>query len=1552
MDQQPNLTGTGQPKSSAFWRSRWFAYGFAAVVTWLALLARLSLSPWIGDNRPVLVLFFIPILVSAYLGGLGPGLVATVLAAVGAEYYLIPPYHSFSFHGPMDFAQWLIFVIGGILACALNEALHRARRRADANQRLLTVTLTSIGDAVITTDVQGNVTFLNQEAERLTGWTNTDAAGQPLPTVFRIVNEETRETVEDPVKKVFRSNSVVGLANHTVLISRGGREFIIDDSGAPIRQADGRIIGVVLVFRDNTAKKKAEDVLLRNRRILQQTGHIAKVGGWEFDPATGAGQWGEEVALIHDLDSHTKPNKEMGLSFYPGESRTKIEAAVTAAVQHGTPYDLELEFISAKGIHKWVRTIGQPVVENGKVVRVCGAIQDITDRIKAQAAIRETQALYHSLVAQMPAGIFRKDAAGRYVFVNSNFCNLKAMSAEQFMGKTALELGLEDKALAADGVSHHEQILRTGERIEADEKYLRADGQTLYFHVVKSPVFAADGKIVGSQGIMLDVTAHRLAELALLESEALYHSLVDQMPAGVFRKDAAGRYVFANSWLGQLKGIQPESLLGKMPGEHRHFELERNQPDYSIGGEAHHRTIMRTGRTIEVDEEYPGPNGNPRHLHVVKSPVFDAQGKITGSQGVMFDVTELKNIQDRFQEEHALLRTLMDLAPDFIFIKDLESRFLVVNAALAKCYGQTPAAMLGLTDADFLPPEEATRCRATELQALAANSFCTVKGPITFPVGEPRVVVTNMIAWRDQQGKVAGLIGIGRDITAQEAADQTLRESEARLSTIFNFSPSGIVITRFSDGEILEVNAAFASIHGCTVAELIGRKSSDLGLWDDPAQRDQMIQMLTTAGRCKNLEIKFRKKDNSVGDLIISAELIELAGERCMLGLASDITEQKLAREQFAREQARFKLIFDTVPIGIAFHTVFPDGQFSRIINDAHLRICGIQRDQHNEPDIYARITHPDDQAIQLMFLEQVKAGLLKQYFFEKRYVHADGKVVWVNFSQQREKYPDGTIEELTTVADITERKASEQQLKQFAVIVESSDDAIISKTLDGIITSWNRGAENIFGYPANEAVGQSMLMLIPAERKNEEPEILARIARGESVEHFETERVRKDGKRIRISTTISPIRDSHGQIVGASKIARDITRQHLLEEQLRQSQKMEAIGQLAGGVAHDFNNILAVIQMQIELTKIEGNFSPEQAECLDEIQTAANRAANLTRQLLLFSRRNKLQPRELDLSDSITGMTKMLRRILGEDIQMQFRYAPQPLFIHADAGMMDQLLMNLTVNSRDAMPHGGELIIETAAVEFDELAAQQSSQVRPGAFVRLSVSDTGSGIAPEILPRIFEPFFTTKEVGKGTGLGLATVFSIVQQHQGWISVYSELGQGTTFHIYLPRQIKNSTDPTVEPTALAAAHGGNETILLVEDDGALRSAVQRALAQLGYRVLAAASGAEALQVWEQHRDEIHLLLTDLVMPGGLTGKTLAEKLQLENPKLNVIYASGYSADIAGKDFPLEAGVNFLPKPFPAQLLAETVRRCLDQNPAASDPHFPRRQSLETGEPEI
>ena len=408
-----------------------------------------------------------------------------------------------------------------------------------------------------------------------------------------------------------------------------------------------------------------------------------------------------------------------------------------------------------------------------------------------------------------------------------------------------------------------------------------------------------------------------------------------------------------------------------------------------------------------------------------------------------------------------------------------------------------------------------------------------------------------------------------------------------------------------------------------------------------------------------------------------------------------------------------------------------------------------------------------------------------------------------------------------------------------------------------------------------------------------------------------------------------SPVRDKAGTHYGRIWTFRDITERRKLEAQFRQSQKMEGIGQLAAGVAHDFNNILSVIQMQVGLLKSGGDLSPEQLDYAEQIGESTQRAANLTRQLLLFSRKHTMQLRDLDLTQSINEMTKILRRTLGEDIELQFNFSLRPLFIHADPGMMDQVLLNLAVNARDAMPKGGRLAIETSAVEFDEAMALQNPPARPGSFVCFSMSDTGSGIAPEHLSRIFEPFFTTKEVGKGTGLGLATVFGIVQQHHGWINAYSEAGRGTTFRIYLPRLARVS-EKILELPALTTLRGGNETILLVEDELSLRTSVRETLLRLGYRVLEASSGVEALDIWKQHRDEIHLLLTDLVMPGGMTGKDMAARLLQENPKLKVIYTSGYSSGVAGKDFSLKEGINFLNKPFQVQKLAQTIRDRLDK----------------------
>ncbi len=424
-------------------------------------------------------------------------------------------------------------------------------------------------------------------------------------------------------------------------------------------------------------------------------------------------------------------------------------------------------------------------------------------------------------------------------------------------------------------------------------------------------------------------------------------------------------------------------------------------------------------------------------------------------------------------------------------------------------------------------------------------------------------------------------------------------------------------------------------------------------------------------------------------------------------------------------------------------------------------------------------------------------------------------------------------------------------------------------------------------------------------------------------------------GMEIPVSAVIIVDKDANGKINFISAIARDISerkraeeKQARLEEQLRQSQKMEAVGQLSGGVAHDFNNLLAVISGNVSLMELDETLLPDQREALNEIKLSSERATALTRQLLAFSRRQTMQPRNLNLNEVVENMTKMFRRILGEDIGMSLHLLPRPAVVHADAGMIEQVLLNLVVNARDAMPRGGKLEIAITSAELDAKAAAQIHAARPGAFAVLSVKDNGVGIAPDVLPRIFDPFFTTKDVGKGTGLGLATVYGIVQQHQGWVVVQSQLGKGATFQIYLPLLPENMLleTVTVEPQKM---RGGNETVLLVEDEPALRKLVIRALTRLGYRIFEASTGVQALEVWKKNQAEIQLLLTDMVMPDGVGGIELAHRLQAQKPQLKVLYMSGYNAEIAGKETQLVEGVNFIPKPFDQSVLARAVRAALD-----------------------
>jgi signal transduction histidine kinase/ActR/RegA family two-component response regulator/HAMP domain-containing protein len=396
-----------------------------------------------------------------------------------------------------------------------------------------------------------------------------------------------------------------------------------------------------------------------------------------------------------------------------------------------------------------------------------------------------------------------------------------------------------------------------------------------------------------------------------------------------------------------------------------------------------------------------------------------------------------------------------------------------------------------------------------------------------------------------------------------------------------------------------------------------------------------------------------------------------------------------------------------------------------------------------------------------------------------------------------------------------------------------------------------------------------------------------------------------------------------------------DITDRLNLQAQLRQSQKMESVGQLAAGVAHDFNNMLTIIQGHAGLLLAKASSSPEVLDSAQAVYFAAERAAGLTRQLLMFSRKNVMQLQVLDLRSVVAHLASMLRRLLGETIKLQFTPPSELPPVQGDAGMIDQVVMNLAVNARDAMPSGGTLTVSISRVQVEEPFVDTHPEARAGSFVCLQVTDTGCGMDRATLARIFEPFFTTKEVGKGTGLGLATVYGIVKQHQGWIQVHSEPGQGTTFSLFFPAAEGPAPAPTTVSDVTKPVRGGQETILVVEDEPVVREMAQVILQGCGYRTLEAGSGKEALAVWEKHSRTIDLVLTDMVMPEGVSGMDLAERLVTANPRLKVIFASGYSMDNLDAAFIRKPNVLFLQKPYTHLTLARAVRQCLDRELAGT-----------------
>ncbi|MGO9571370.1 MAG: PAS domain S-box protein [Desulfomonilaceae bacterium] len=1158
--------------------------------------------------------------------------------------------------------------------------------------------------------------------------------------------------------------------------------------------------------------------------------------------------------------------------------------------------------------------------EHGRFRQTHCILHDISEIKRSKDAIEESEQRYRAVVDNIEIGISLLNSNMEIVEVN------KAMKryfphVRPACGQICYEHYNDPPRSEPCSYCPCVLTLQDGKVHEAITE-TPAGSEIRRYHLVSSPIRDSEGRVQYVIELTEDITERKRVEEALQDSEERLRLTLEATHIGIWDWDVKSDQWFGSPIYYTMLGYEPNTGSAD-----RREWLERVHPDdRACVNEKIQDVLTRDFKEYQYEARLRHADGTYRWQHVQGVGIQRAvDGKVTRMLGIRMDITERKRAEEALRASEEKYRTLFEESFDGLFITSPGGKILDMNKKGVEMLGyETKEEILRLDLERDVYAHSPDRKRI--LAMVNAQGTTEYEVVVKKKSGEEMATHCALTPVKDERRVITTYRGIIRDITERKKGEEALQEASLYNRSLIEASLDPLV-TISAEGKITDVNTATEQATGYSRQDLIGTDFADY--FTDPEKAGAGYQEAFKVGSVRDYELEIRHRRGGLTPVMYNASVYcdrfgKVAG---LFAAARNITKQKGAEQALQHSEEQYRAVFHNAGIGIK--VVSKDRRIHRA-NPALLKILGYSEIEFLELTP-VDITHPDDRELTNQYLDAILGDGPDSLRLGKRYLRKDGSVIWgdVSISAMRDAHGN-RITALEVIADITDKAKSQIALqeseKRMRRIVDFSPVGI-RITQDGRHVYANRALARMFGYESQEEILglPAEVLFVPESQALIQQRVADRIAGKTIPPHYEATGMTRRGRTIALETWGTEI-DYLGKKSWLAFII-DISEAKSLRAQLLQAQKMEAVGTLAGGIAHDFNNILQVVLGFSEILLMDKKEGDWEHEDIQKILSAARKGADLVKGLLAFSRKAEINPKPLNLNQVIHQAEAILARTIPKTIKIDVMLKERLSAISADPFQIEQILLNLAINARDAMPEGGRLTFETSNVSLDERYSREHLGAEPGDYVLLAVSDTGEGMSKQTLEHIFEPFFSTKPPGEGTGLGLAMVYGIVKQQSGLITCYSEPGAGTTFKLYFP-VIEMKDDPRVREEVVRFP-GGTETVLLVDDEDLVRELAKRILSRAGYTVLTATNGRQALQVYNKERKRISLVLLDLIMP-EMDGKQCLRELLKINPGARVLVASGHSANGPTKEAVEGGALGLVSKPFDMGQLLQTVRKVLDE----------------------